>query len=61
MEVAIAVAVGDGDDVGLRGCGSVEGGQPLQRPVQLTLAGALGLEEGKMKLFRGQKRQGDQG
>lgn len=46
VEVAVAVAVGNGDDVEVLVGAALRGGQPLQGPVQLTLAGALGLEEG---------------
>lgn len=45
VEVAIAVAVGDGDDVQVFVRTGLRGGQPLQRPVQLALARALRLQE----------------
>lgn len=63
VEVAVAVAVGDGDDVEVLMGAALGGGQPLQGPVQLTLAGALGLEEReKMKLLnRRQEGQENQG
>lgn len=57
VEVAIAVAVGDGNDVEVLVGAALGGGQPLQGPVQLALAGALGLEEreGESTHQRGQK------
>lgn len=45
VEVAVAVAVGDGDDVQVLVRAGLRGRQPLQRPVQLTLARALCLWE----------------
>lgn len=45
VEVAIAVAVGDGNDVEVLVGAALRGGQPLQGPVQLALAGALRLEK----------------
>lgn len=50
MEVAITVAVGDRDDVEVFVGAALCGGQPLQGPVQLALAGALGLGK-EEKLF----------
>ena len=43
MEVAIAVTVGNGDDKEVFMGPALRGSQSLQGPVQLTLAGTLGL------------------
>ena len=62
VEVAVAVAVGDGDDVEVLMGASLRGGQPLQGPVQLTLAGALGLEDREEETAQQKgKRQADRG
>lgn len=62
VEVAVAVAVGNGDDVEVLVGAALRGGQPLQGPVQLTLAGALGLEEGEDETAQQKgERQEDRG
>lgn len=43
MEVAVSVTVWDGDDEEVFVGTALRGGQPLQGPVQLTLARTLGL------------------
>lgn len=43
MEVAVPVTVGDGNDEEVLMSAALRGGQPLQGPVQLALAGTLGL------------------
>lgn len=49
MEVAIAVAVGDGDDEEVLMGAALRGGQSLKGPVQLTLTGTLWLGKRKNK------------
>lgn len=60
VEVAVAVAVGDGDDVEVLVGAALGGGQPLQGAVQLTLAGALGLEERKRMKLLSRREEGQE-